>query len=263
ALDRPRHRRAGPHRHVRGARREARRDARGLAPDRRRRLDAERTAGRPVRQDGQAQGLPRLRDLGRRAAPRRDEDQRDDHRREHGPGSSDLRRGALRRRRRPLRRRRRAGEARVSETRQTFAGLSHWEIVFWYGLIVVSTGIFVWGVARLVLRYRRGRQEPFELQALPRRLARAAGVVLTHRWIRRRDPVAGLGHALIFYGFLVLFSGTAILAFQDDVAKPLLGFDFWRGSFYLGYSLILDVFGLGLALGLGVMAVKRLRRPAR
>jgi len=147
----------------------------------------------------------------------------------------------------------------LTETRQTFAGLSHWEIVFWYGLIVVSTGIFFWGVARLVLRYRRGRHAPFELRGL----ARAAGIVFTHRWIRRRDPVAGLGHALIFYGFLVLFAGTAILAFQDDVAKPLFGFDFWRGSFYLGYSLVLDVFGVGLAVGLGVMAVKRLRHPAR
>ncbi|HEY2936566.1 MAG TPA: heterodisulfide reductase-related iron-sulfur binding cluster [Gaiellaceae bacterium] len=152
----------------------------------------------------------------------------------------------------------------MTETRQTFAGLSHWEIVFWYGLIVVSTAIFFWGVARLVLRYRRGReQQPFELGGLPRRVARAAGIVFTHRWIRRRDLVAGLGHALIFYGFLVLFAGTAILAFQDDVAKPLLGFDFWRGSFYLGYSLVLDVFGVGLAVGLGVMAVKRLRHPAR
>ena len=30
----------------------------------------------------------------------------------------------------------------MTETRQTFAGLAHWEIVFWYVLIVVSTAIF-------------------------------------------------------------------------------------------------------------------------
>ena len=54
--------------------------------------------------------------------------------------------------------------------------------------------------------------------------------------------MAGLGHLLIFYGFLVLFIGTAILAFQDNVAKPLLDFDFWHGWFYLGYSLFLDLF---------------------
>jgi Fe-S oxidoreductase len=150
----------------------------------------------------------------------------------------------------------------TAATRQTFAGLTHWEIVFWYVLIAVSTAIFARGVVRLVLRYRRGRisERP---EGLGRRLAAAASIVFTHRWIKRRDPVAGIGHALIFYGFLVLFAGTSILAFQDDVAKPLLGFDFWRGSFYLGYSLILDVFGFALAVGLAVMGVKRLRRPER
>jgi Fe-S oxidoreductase len=151
----------------------------------------------------------------------------------------------------------------VTETRQTFAGLTHWEIVFWYGLIVVSTAIFVWGVVRLVLKYRRGRPARALVHKDGRRWARAAAIVFTHRWIRRRDPLAGIGHALIFYGFLVLFVGTAILAFQDDVAKPLFGFDFWRGSFYLGYSLVLDVFGLGLAIGLAIMAVKRARHPHR
>jgi Fe-S oxidoreductase len=149
----------------------------------------------------------------------------------------------------------------VTETRPTFAGLAHWEIVFWYGLIVVSTTVFALGVVRLILRYARGR--PVEVRGLGRRAAGAAAIVLTHRWIKRRDPLAGLGHALIFYGFLVLFAGTAILAFQDDVAKPLFGFDFWRGSFYLGYSLVLDVFGLALTVGLAIMAAKRLRRPRR
>jgi len=150
----------------------------------------------------------------------------------------------------------------LTETRQTFAGLAHWEIVFWYGLIVVSTAVFFWGVARLVLRYRRGRST-VELRGIGRRALRAAGIVLTHRWIKRRDPLAGIGHALIFYGFMVLFAGTTILAFQDDFAKPVLGFDFWRGSFYLGYSLVLDVFGIALAVGLAIMIVKRLRHPPR
>jgi len=151
----------------------------------------------------------------------------------------------------------------VTETRQTFAGLAHWEIVFWYVLIVVSTAIFFWGVALLVLKYRRGRAT-MPVEGLGRRALRAATIVFTHRWIKRRDPVAGIGHVLIFYGFLVLFTGTAILGFQDDVAKPLFGFDFWRGSFYLGYSLVLDVFGIALAIGLGIMAVKRgIVRPRR
>ena len=93
---------------------------------------------------------------------------------------------------------------------------------------------------------------------------RTAKVVATHAWIRRRDPLSGLGHLLVFYGFVVLFIGTAILAFQDDLAEPVLGFDFWRGWFYLGYSLFLDVFGAALVVGLSIFAVKRgLLRPFR
>ena len=151
----------------------------------------------------------------------------------------------------------------ATETRKTFAGLETWEKVVWYVLIVVSTAIFAWGCLRLVRKYGKGRSA-FTLDRPARRLRRAVTTTLTHSWIRRRDPLAGLGHLLIFYGFLVLFIGTAILAFQDDFARPLLGFDFWHGWFYLGYSLFLDVFGAALVVGLGVMAVKRaVVRPFR
>jgi Fe-S oxidoreductase len=149
------------------------------------------------------------------------------------------------------------------ETRETFAGLETWQIVLWYSLIVVSVAIFFFGVARLVLKYRRGHTQT----VIGNRLERAkntARIIATHAWIRRRDPLAGLGHLLVFYGFLVLFAGTAILAFQDDFANPVLSFDFWHGWFYLGYSLFLDLFGAGLVVGLAIFAVKRgVLRPFR
>jgi Fe-S oxidoreductase len=149
------------------------------------------------------------------------------------------------------------------ETRETFAGLETWQIVLWYSLILVSVAIFFFGVARLVLKYRRGHTQT----VIGNRLERAkntARIIATHAWIRRRDPLAGLGHLLVFYGFLVLFAGTAILAFQDDFANPVLSFDFWHGWFYLGYSLFLDLFGAGLVVGLAIFAVKRgILRPFR
>jgi Fe-S oxidoreductase len=144
----------------------------------------------------------------------------------------------------------------ATETRKTFAGLAVWEKGIWYALVVVSTAIFVWGVARLALKYRRGRGA-YTLDQPGGRLRRVVKTTLNHSLISRRDPLAGAGHLLIFYGFLVLFIGTAILAFQDNFAGPLLGFDFWQGWFYLGYSLFLDVFGVALVVGLAVMAVKR------
>jgi Fe-S oxidoreductase len=147
-------------------------------------------------------------------------------------------------------------------TRETFANLPTWAIAFWYFLIAVSTAILFLGIWRLARKYRRGRG-PAEVDRPGERLARTAKIVLSHSWIRRRDPLAGLGHLFIFYGFLVLFVGTVILAFQDDIAGPA-GFDFFKGWFYKGYSLFLDVFGAALIVGIGIMALKRgVLRPFR
>ncbi|MER3410572.1 MAG: Fe-S oxidoreductase [Thermoleophilia bacterium] len=152
----------------------------------------------------------------------------------------------------------------MTATRETFAGLATWQIVLWYCLIGVSLAIFAYGVARLVAKYRRGRGSFGHVDRPLARLGRAAWIVCTHAWIKRRDGLAGLAHALVFYGFLVLFAGTVILAFQDDLAKPVFGFDFFRDDFYLGYSLFLDLFGGALLLGLCVLATRRaIVRPAR
>lgn len=151
----------------------------------------------------------------------------------------------------------------MSETRSVFAGLSSWEVAFWYGLIVVSVGVFVWGVVRLVVKYRRGRTAD-RVGSPGGRVLWAARIVFSHAWIRRRDVSAGLGHLLIFYGFLALFAGTVILAIQVDFTTPVFGYRFWRGAFYLGYSLSLEFAGVALLVGLAMMAVKRgLLRPFR
>jgi Fe-S oxidoreductase len=151
----------------------------------------------------------------------------------------------------------------VTPTRSIFADLATWEIVVWYCLVVVSTSIFLWGAVRLLLKYRRGRGS-FRFDRPWRRLGRTALVVFSHSWIKRRDPLAGAGHFFIFYGFLVLFIGTVILAFADDVARPLLHWHFFRNGFYEGYSLFLDLFGASLVVGLAIMAYKRgIERPFR
>jgi Fe-S oxidoreductase len=148
----------------------------------------------------------------------------------------------------------------VRTTRQPLAGLGHWQIVLWYGLAAVSTAIFLLGVVLLARKYRAG------CGAAGRRTRRsvAAGArrLLTHSTIGRRDPFVRAAHALVFYGFVVLFLGTVVLAVEDDLAKPL-GWDFWHGGFYLGYSLVLDVFGAALTSGVLAFGFTRLRRPPR
>src|SRR4051794_21594725 len=121
-------------------------------------MDAELPPGRPVGEDGEAQGLPGHGHLRGGAAPGRHEDERHHHRREHRSGGSDLLHRALRGGGRPLGGGRGTREARVMETRQVFEGLAQWEIAVWYTLVAISTAVFAWGVARLVQKYRHGRR---------------------------------------------------------------------------------------------------------
>jgi Fe-S oxidoreductase len=152
----------------------------------------------------------------------------------------------------------------LTPTRTTFEGLAPWEVAVWYVLVVVSTAVLLWGVGRLVLKYRRGWRRPPGLGQSMRGLARAAGSVFSHDKLLSRQHLAGGGHLLVFYGFLTLFIGTVILAIQDDFAKPFLHLEFWHGNFYLVYSLFLDVFGAGLIVGVAVLAVTRgVLKPAR
>src|SRR5271165_1285579 len=147
-------------------------------------------------------------------------------------------------------------------TRQVFIGLSRSEVMAWYGLIVISTTIFVWGVARLVAKYRRGRPEGLDHPW--KRLERMVETVFSHRWITRRDRVAGVGHALVFYGFLVLFAGTLVLGLDSDFTVPVFHWHFWQGGFFLGYKLALDIAGIMLLAGLCTLATNRwIRRPER
>lgn len=147
-------------------------------------------------------------------------------------------------------------------TRQVFIGLSRPEIMAWYGLIVISTTIFAWGAARLVAKYRRGRPEGLDHPW--KRLEQMVETVFSHRWITRRDRRAGIGHALVFYGFLLLFAGTAILGLDSDFTVPVFHWRFWQGGFFLGYKLVLDLAGIMLLAGLCTLASNRwIRRPER
>ena len=69
---------------------------------------------------------------------------------------------------------------------------------------------------------------------------------------------------MVFYGFLLLFAGTAILGLDSDFTVPVFHWRFWQGGFFLGYKLVLDIAGLMLLAGLCTLAARRwIRRPQR
>lgn len=68
-----------------------------------------------------------------------------------------------------------------------------------------------------------------------------------------KDRVPGIMHALIFFGFLVLFAATIVVAIDFDLGIPIM-----RGAFYLYFqSLIVDLFGGVMLVGLAISAYRR------
>jgi Fe-S oxidoreductase len=147
-------------------------------------------------------------------------------------------------------------------TRILFEAFSAAEVRFFYAVGYAAIAVFCWGTYVQIRKYRRGAA--LELQgSLPRRLLSMLSSVLSHRTIARRDAAAGNAHRLIFYGFALLFAGTATITLEYDILEPLFGIRFWRGDFYLVFSLILDVAGVALIAGLLFMMYRRgwLRLP--
>ncbi len=146
----------------------------------------------------------------------------------------------------------------AEKTREEFWGFGTTVKVLWYVLAVASVVVFFYGVAREVAKYRRGRAEflPPRRELWPRFVA-GTRTLFSHASIKRRDPYVGWAHRGIFYGWLVLFAGTVVLAINTDFTEPVFGWRFFQGDFYLGYSIVLDVLGLALVVGLAMMMVRR------
>ena len=76
-----------------------------------------------------------------------------------------------------------------------------------------------------------------------------------------RDRQAGLMHSMVYYGFVVLFLGTATLEVDHLLPTSL---KFLEGGFYLGYSFILDLAGVVFLAGLGWAFIRRyVQKPWR
>lgn len=71
-----------------------------------------------------------------------------------------------------------------------------------------------------------------------------------------KNTYAGVMHLLIFYGMLILFISTALIALSHDILKPLFHFGILVGTFYLNFEVWADTGGLMLIVGL-VMALYR------
>lgn len=145
----------------------------------------------------------------------------------------------------------------ATPAREVFRNFPAWLILVFYIAATVAMGISAWGFWRRIQKYRRGRSEN-RWDMLWQRLSGAAAAIGRHTTLRKRAALPGWSHFLIFWGFLALFVGTLIIMLDHDFLRlisPRL--QFWKGSFYLWYSAVLDVLGVGFLAGLLLMAARR------
>ncbi len=118
-------------------------------------------------------------------------------------------------------------------------------------LFYVGTGAFLWLTLHLFAQRAAGWQQGGEDARTGRWEARLRRLYegLTMRTVVR-DARAGVMHSMIYYGFVVLFLGTATLEL-DHLAPSSL--KFLHGNFYLGYSAVLDLAAIVYLGGLGSM----------
>jgi len=142
------------------------------------------------------------------------------------------------------------------ETREVFWGLDTSQIVLFYIFGIVAMVVFAWGVWRHIAKYRRGSGlvQPIDVVI---GIKRMLSDIFTHRTLLKRDVYAGIAHAGIFLGFLLGLIGTTLIFLEVDILKPLLGISFWKGWFYLWFSLFLDLGHLAVVMGIVLLMWRR------
>ncbi len=149
-------------------------------------------------------------------------------------------------------------------TREIFEGVSTEGEILFYALTALATLVFFVGIGIRLRKYVQGRPQGVigSPVGFARRAAKSSVDTALNRTVAKRDRYAGVFHAAIMWGFITLFIGTAILTVEADFVRPLVPqFSFYWGAFYLVYSLILDVLGLAMIVGIVAMAIRRARRP--
>jgi Fe-S oxidoreductase/nitrate reductase gamma subunit len=132
-----------------------------------------------------------------------------------------------------------------------------WAYTRWiiYALSIPVMVIFAYGVWLRIKAYRVGRQAEGALDQPALRV----GELLKY-WIAQlkvlKETYQGLFHLLLFWGFVVLFIGTATTVLDEDVWQLFGGEKFIRNDFYVIFSFLLTLFGV-LALGGVILAFWR------
>jgi Fe-S oxidoreductase/nitrate reductase gamma subunit len=144
----------------------------------------------------------------------------------------------------------------LDATREVFGNIAPWMRALFYLLAAASLVAGLWPAWQRCRVWRRGRAGEYEADGRVW-LRRLFVYGLGQRRVMKRS-LGGLLHLLLFSGFLVLTLGTTLLFVAHS--GPV---DFHRGTYYLAYELVMDVFGVAFLAGCLLALYRRgCRRPA-
>jgi Fe-S oxidoreductase len=145
--------------------------------------------------------------------------------------------------------------------RETFWNIPLWAVVGVYLGGLASMVLFARGLIKRVQLWRGGTAEARFDQLPARMLLLLREGLLQSRVLEKRLP--GVMHAALFWGFLVLLVGTILATVDWEITRLLFDWRLLKGPFYLGYELVLDLFGLAFVAGVALAAWRRfVRKPA-
>jgi len=151
----------------------------------------------------------------------------------------------------------------MENTREIYWNVGHGAatLVPMYLLSLAAVAILVYMFLQRVKIYKQG-QTLNRTDQLPLRItAMIKNVLLQSKVLSVRGP--GVAHALFFWGFFILFLGTCLIVLQADFTDLFFGVKFLKGSFYLFFSLILDIAGLiSILMLIGLLVRRYVVRPA-
>ncbi len=125
-----------------------------------------------------------------------------------------------------------------------------------YILAIIPIAFIVYGIYKRYLLWKQGAEDNRTSHLPLRILSFIKNGLLQKRIFQEAYP--GIMHGLIFFGFGILFIGTTLIALQEDVTLPLFHWEYLKGTFYLYYSLILDIFGILAIVGTLMALYRRL-----
>ena len=133
-----------------------------------------------------------------------------------------------------------------------------------YILAAITIAVFVMGLLKRMKMWKIGKPVEMDFKKL---LGERIGYFISNGIFHKsilRESFPGTMHLFIFWGFLVLGIGTALVALQDDFFEPLFKIKYLVGNFYLIFSFILEVAGLMAIIGILLALYRRyVTKPTR